>query len=435
MCNTLNLSDIRAYGFDYDYTLATYRSSLNTLLFNLGRDALVERYHYPVEILQLQHIPNWAIRGLHYDRARGILLKLDIYLQIQMSAIYRGRTPMAAEEVLNDEQYARRTISQAYVLGDQMLQIADQFSVPEIELLAAVAEYFISAGLAYDPVILHRDTSQAVAESHPQMHAIVQANLPQYVHPNAELVTFLERLATAGKQLFLLTNSPFEFVDAGMRWLLNDCDWRRHFDVIIVRARKPRFFTDAGSGVRPLRLYDERWGGISWEPVRRVERCRIYAEGTLHQLQAMMGWRGDDVLYFGDHPYADLADVTLEHGWRTVAIVNELEHEIHTLNSAKHQRANNWQLILTQLIEAHQNEPDAATQLAKWTEERNRLRIECKRMFNEQFGSVFRTNSNPSYFCRRLMRLSDMYTSRLCNMMQYPVTHTFFSRRSRLPHE
>ena len=34
---------------------------------------------------------------------------------------------------------------------------------------------------------------------------------------------------------------------------------------------------------------------------------------------------GHQVLYFGDHPYSDLADVTLEHGWRTGAILGELE--------------------------------------------------------------------------------------------------------------
>ena len=30
-------------------------------------------------------------------------------------------------------------------------------------------------------------------------------------------------------------------------------------------------------------------------------------------------------MYFGDHPYADLADVTLHHGWHTGAVIRELE--------------------------------------------------------------------------------------------------------------
>jgi hypothetical protein len=40
-------------------------------------------------------------------------------------------------------------------------------------------------------------------------------------------------------------------------------------------------------------------------------------------------------VYFGDHAYTDLdlADVTLHHGWRTGAIIKELETEIETLNS------------------------------------------------------------------------------------------------------
>lgn len=49
----------------------------------------------------------------------------------------------------------------------------------------------------------------------------------------------------------------------------------------------------------------------------------------MKQLQDLMGWNGHEVLYFGDHPYSDLADVTLEHGWRTGAIINELAVSIH----------------------------------------------------------------------------------------------------------
>lgn len=50
----------------------------------------------------------------------------------------------------------------------------------------------------------------------------------------------------------------------------------------------------------------------------------------MKQLLDMTGWRGEQVLYFGDHPYSDLADVTLEHGWRTGAIINELAVSCNT---------------------------------------------------------------------------------------------------------
>ena len=35
------------------------------------------------------------------------------------------------------------------------------------------------------------------------------------------------------------------------------------------------------------------------------------------------GWEGQKVLYFGDHPYADLADLSLNFGWRTGALIQE----------------------------------------------------------------------------------------------------------------
>lgn len=50
----------------------------------------------------------------------------------------------------------------------------------------------------------------------------------------------------------------------------------------------------------------------------------MFIQGTLKQLLDLTNWSGENVLYFGDHPYSDLADVTLEHGWRTGAIISEL---------------------------------------------------------------------------------------------------------------
>lgn len=48
-------------------------------------------------------------------------------------------------------------------------------------------------------------------------------------------------------------------------------------------------------------------------------------QGNLKHLQEFKGWKGQEVLYFGDHPYSDLADVSLNHSWRTGAIIWELD--------------------------------------------------------------------------------------------------------------
>ena len=58
-----------------------------------------------------------------------------------------------------------------------------------------------------------------------------------------------------------------------------------------------------------------------------------------------------------------------------------------------------------------------------------------KEAHNVRFGSVFRTEKNPTYFSRRLATFSNLYTSSLNNLMNYSLDYTFIPRRAALPHE
>lgn len=42
--NEICLSDISVYGFDYDYTLAQYKDELYHVLYDLGKEALIQKY-------------------------------------------------------------------------------------------------------------------------------------------------------------------------------------------------------------------------------------------------------------------------------------------------------------------------------------------------------------------------------------------------------
>lgn len=44
------------YGFDYDYTVACYKKSLNYLLYDLGRDNLVSKYKVSLLDFELRTI-------------------------------------------------------------------------------------------------------------------------------------------------------------------------------------------------------------------------------------------------------------------------------------------------------------------------------------------------------------------------------------------
>ena len=84
--------------------------------------------------------------------------------------------------------------------------------------------------------------------------------------------------------------------------------------------------------VRPFRRYDPETGYKYWEAVTSFERGMVYLDGTVGQLIQFTGWQGKSTLYFGDQIYADLADITLFYGWRTAAIIHELEVSLSILS-------------------------------------------------------------------------------------------------------
>jgi len=73
------------------------------------------------------------------------------------------------------------------------------------------------------------------------INKIIILFLANYFEENVRLKPFLERLRDANKQLFLITNSAFWYVNRGMTYLLGK-KWQEFFDIVICQARKPSFF-------------------------------------------------------------------------------------------------------------------------------------------------------------------------------------------------
>lgn len=66
----------------------------------------------------------------------------------------------------------------------------------------------------------------------------------------------------------------------GMQFLVGE-NWKDYFDVVIVQARKPRFFTEE---TRPLRIYDEVKQTQLWDRVTKFDKGVIYLEVSLSAL-------------------------------------------------------------------------------------------------------------------------------------------------------
>ncbi|RXN19614.1 5 -nucleotidase domain-containing 3-like protein [Labeo rohita] len=409
--NQMSLQDIEIYGFDYDYTLAFYSSHLHTLIFNIARDILIDEHRYPEGLREYDYIPNFVIRGLHYDVQKALLMKIDAFHYIQLGTVYRGLNPVPEKEVIamyEGSHVPLEIMSDFYGKsshGHTMKQFMDIFSLPEMTLLSCVNDYFMKHNIDYEPVHLYKDVKEAIGDVHVRgiMYRAVEADIEKYICYGEQTHAVLQKLSRNGKKMFLITNSPFDFVDRGMNYIVGK-DWRDLFDVVIVQADKPGFFNDRR---KPFRRVTDK-GVLLWDRIHHLEKGQIYKQ-----------------------------DLTLKHGWRTGAIIPELRKEIKIMNTEEYVHTMTWLQALTGLVEQMQVHRDPASQtvIQQWIDEREEMRLRTKDIFNAQFGSLFRTYHNPTYFSRRLSRFADIYMASLSCLLNYDLQHTFYPRRTPLQHE
>ena len=156
-----------------------------------------------------------------------------------------------------------------------------------------------------------------------------------------------------------------------MKHMIGD-DWQSFFDIVVVQARKPKFFTQQS---RPFRKYNVGSDRMAWTRVSKLEKGEIYMEGTVFELLKMTGWHGSQVIYFGDQIFSDLADITLNFGWRTGAIIAELEKEVETLNSSEFREAVSALQALQQLVDEGQENNLDKSVLNQLIQQRDALRF------------------------------------------------------------
>lgn len=61
----------------------------------------------------------------------------------------------------------------------------------------------------------------------------------------------------------------------------------------------------------------------------------IYSGGSCEVFSKMMGCRGKDVLYIGDHIFGDVLRSKKGRGWRTFLVVPELAQELRAWTDRK----------------------------------------------------------------------------------------------------
>ena len=316
---TLRMDQIEWVGFDMDYTLAIYKQvEIDRLSIQATVKKLVDR-GYPPELAEVQYAYEFPVRGLLIDKRFGHMLKMDRYKYVGKG--YHGMRELSREERRN-LYHARkvRPVAPRYHWIDTL------YALPEAALYAGAVDLLDRYGTPVDYAQLFQDIRECIDEAHRDgaIVDVIQHDLPRFVLKDNDLAPTLHKLRSAGKKLFLLTNSRWGYSDAMMHYLLDGMmseypSWRNYFDVVVVAATKPAFFQER-------RPFLERVGDTT-HPVTRLERGHIYEGGNLRDFERMIHSGGDSVLYVGDHIYGDILRSKKESAWRTAMIVQEMAGE------------------------------------------------------------------------------------------------------------
>lgn len=337
---TLNMGDIKAIGFDVDNTLVQYRrENFEALAFRKTLEKLIAA-GYPEDLLQLQFDPKSVIRGLLVDTERGNVLKVDGHKYVKIA--FHGKHKLNREE--------RHKIYNAETFKPSNLICIDTFfSLSEVQLFIEIVDYMDSnpgkINKSYKAV--YKDLRHFIDLSHKDgsIKEHVVRNLDIFIKKDKYLPIALMRMIEGGKSLFLITNSDWSYTNIVMSYILNDMhkdyvNWKDYFEYIVVGAGKPGFFT-GNSPFYEVITDDEliqKYGGSLLKVYGGpLKKGHIYHGGNASLFQNLTGYKGDEILYVGDHMYGDIINSKGLLNWRTMLIVGELDLELPILESLKDQ--------------------------------------------------------------------------------------------------
>ncbi|XP_056628695.1 cytosolic purine 5'-nucleotidase isoform X1 [Triplophysa dalaica] len=448
---SLAMEKIKCFGFDMDYTLAVYKSPEYE---SLGFDLTVERLvsiGYPQELLGFVYDPTFPTRGLVFDTMYGNLLKVDAYGNILVCV--HGFNFLRGPDIrqLYSNKFIQRDDTERFYILNTL------FNLPETYLLACMVDFFSNCDrysscetgfkdgdLFMSFKSMFQDVRDAVDWVHFKgtLKEKTVENLEKYVVKDAKLPLLLSRMNEVAK-VFLATNSDYKYTDKIMTYLFDfphgpkhgtpHRPWQSYFDLILVDARKPLFF---GEGT-VLRQVDTTTGRLKIGTYTGpLQHGIVYSGGSSDIMCDLLGAKGKDIVYIGDHIFGDILKSKKRQGWRTFLVIPELAQELHvwTDKSSLFEELQGLDIFLAELykhLDSSSNErPDISAiqrRMKKVTHDMD--------MCYGMMGSLFRSGSRQTLFASQVMRYADLYAASFINLLYYPFSYLFRAAHVLMPHE
>jgi HAD superfamily 5'-nucleotidase-like hydrolase len=498
----LDMRSIKAIGYDMDYTLIDYKMELfEERVYHYSKESLLKK-GFPVEGLSFNH--ERVVRGLVIDTQLGHLLKVDRFGFVRRAM--HGKRMLSKAEI--DEDYGGSL--PVDLREARWVFLNTLFSVSEGCLYAQLVERLDSGQLleeskppfdaakcsTYEQ--LYRAVSKALFKAHVQgrMKAEVMSEPLRFINVDPAYCRTLLDQRASGKKLALITNSDWVYTSTMMQatyepFLPSTMRWMDLFDVIVVSACKPEFFSDAR---RPVYEIATSEGYLREGFEFREGKNNAFAGGHARLLERCFSLSGSQVLYVGDHLFSDVNLAKRGLAWRTCLVLQELEEEMRGLAAGQQDAqkltrllrkkdlqaayANHLRLRLVHTgsaahdnatrdpaADAHGDPSAAAARLAASsssglevgdTSERERLERVLEQLeqqlavseaeietaiaqegshVNQFWGYMSRAGfADKSHLMRQIEKYADIYTSRVSNLLPYTPYKQFLCQRQSLAH-
>jgi len=443
---TLNLRSVRAIGYDMDYTLLHYNvGAWEAAAFRHAREGLAD-LGWPVDGLVFD--PDAFTLGLTFDLELGNLVKAT-----RFGYVVRARH---GTELLAFEDQRRAYTETVVDLGEDRFEFMNTL----FELSRAALWCQLVAIHDTDPLPgvrsyaeLYRAIDAALNESHiaGALKAEIMDDPDSFLEPDPEIGETLRDQRAAGKRLLLITNSDWNYTRFMMRYAVDPycaegTTWRDLFDVVIVSAGKPRFFSERD---QLYRIVDEQDGLMA--PHRgELERGDVYFGGNARLVEDTLGIASAQVLYVGDHLFGDVHVTKDTLRWRTALIARELEAEIVDAIEFAEDEACLVSMMADKIeIDRRQAQLRMARQRGEEASDLDSVTREAVRLDEKiaplakragglghaVWGPLMRAGNDKSLFARQVEKYADVYTSRVSNL-RYETPFAYLrAARGSLPHD
>jgi 5'-nucleotidase len=454
-CNrTLNLRGVRAIGYDMDYTLIHY------FVDEWERAA----FEHAREVLEGE---GWPVAGLSFDPDAFTLgLTFDLELGNLVKATRFGYTVRAqhGDKVLSFRELRDTYYGTVVELGEDRFEFMNTlFELSRASLWCQLVELHDRSPLrgisSYAHLYRAIDKALGTVHTDGSLKAAIVAEPKRFVDVDPGLVPTLQDQRLAGKQLLLITNSEWSYTQFMMSWsfdrFMPDGEtWRNLFDVVIVAAAKPRFFSEVG----PIyRVVDEKRGLL--EPhFGPLEAGTVYHGGNARMVEQSLAHDPSQFLYVGDHLFGDVHVTKDILRWRTALIAREIEAEVdaadefrddsHALRDLMEEKVRrereHSRLRMARRHRVVAEEPhtrldaaveSAAAAVAEVDERIAPLARAATEQGNVVWGPLMRAGVDKSLFARQVEKYADVYTSRVSNFRAETPYGYLRAARGSLPHD